>query len=71
MGSILAKHAPAEIAAEVVPKICRGEQVVALGLTEPRGGSDAAHLQLKARREAALATPPQRLERHDQPGGAP
>jgi cyclohexanecarboxyl-CoA dehydrogenase len=51
MGSILVKHAPAAIAAEVVPKICRGESLVALGLTEPRGGSDAAHLQLKARRD--------------------
>ena len=50
MGSILVNHAPAEVVKEVVPRICRGETVVALGLTEPRGGSDAANLQLKARR---------------------
>src|SRR5579883_421460 len=50
MGSILVHHAPIEIAKAVVPRICRGETVVALGLTEPRGGSDAANLQLKARR---------------------
>jgi cyclohexanecarboxyl-CoA dehydrogenase len=50
-GSILAHHAPAEIANDVVPRLCRGETLVALGLTEPRGGSDAANLQLKARRD--------------------
>jgi len=32
MGSILVHHAPIEIAKEVVPRICRGETVVALGL---------------------------------------
>jgi cyclohexanecarboxyl-CoA dehydrogenase len=51
MGSILARHGPPEIASDVVPRICRGETLVALGLTEPRGGSDAANLQLKARRD--------------------
>ncbi len=51
MGSILARHGPPKIARDVVPRICRGETVVALGLTEPRGGSDAANLQLKARRD--------------------
>lgn len=53
MGSILARHGPPTIAKTVVPRICRGETVVALGLTEPRGGSDAANLQLRARRENA------------------
>jgi len=51
MGSIIAANARPEVARAIVPKICAGETVVALGLTEPRGGSDAAHLQLKARRE--------------------
>ena len=51
MGSIISVHAGAAVAEEIVPKICAGEAVVALGLTEPRGGSDAAHLQLKARTE--------------------
>jgi cyclohexanecarboxyl-CoA dehydrogenase len=49
MGSIVAAHARPEVADEIVPRICSGEAIVALGLTEPRGGSDAAHLQMKAR----------------------
>jgi cyclohexanecarboxyl-CoA dehydrogenase len=35
----------------ILPPICRGEVVPALGLTEPGGGSDAAHVKLAARRE--------------------
>jgi len=49
-GSILVHHASGQMAREVVPAICRGERLVAFGLTEPRGGSDAANLQLKAKR---------------------
>ena len=49
MGSIVAARARPEVADEIVPRICSGEAIVALGLTEPRGGSDAAHLQTKAR----------------------
>ena len=51
MGSILSTHASPEIAQEFVPKLCSGEIMVALGLTEPRGGSDAAHLITKAKRD--------------------
>ena len=47
-GSILVDHALPDLANEVVPKICQGELVVAIGLTEPGGGSDAANLQLRA-----------------------
>ena len=50
-GSILARHAAPEIAREFIPKICAGEIIVALGLTEPSGGSDAANLRLAVRRE--------------------
>ena len=50
-GQILARHARPDVAAEFVPKICRGETLIALALTEPGTGSDAAHLALKARRE--------------------
>ena len=50
-GALLVAHAPAEMAAAVVPQICAGESVLALGLTEPGGGSDAANLRLKAVRE--------------------
>ena len=48
--AILLRHALPEITREWVPRMCRGEAVVAICLTEPRGGSDASNLQLKARR---------------------
>ncbi|MEE8544520.1 MAG: acyl-CoA dehydrogenase family protein [Alphaproteobacteria bacterium] len=51
MGSVIALHARPEVARRVVPGIIAGETIVALGLTEPGGGSDAANLKLKARRE--------------------
>ena len=48
MGGMVAKHASEEIARGWVPRVIAGEAVVGLGLTEPRGGSDAANLQLRA-----------------------
>ena len=48
--AILLRHAQPEITREWVPRMCRGEAVVAICLTEPRGGSDASNLQMKARR---------------------
>ena len=50
MGGMVAKHASPEIARKWVPRVTRGEAVIGLGLTEPRGGSDAANLQVKARK---------------------
>ena len=50
-GQIISRHARPEVAAEWVPKLCRGEALTALALTEPGAGSDAAHIQLKARRD--------------------
>ncbi len=50
-GTILEHHAPPELAREWLPKLCRGEVCIALALTEPETGSDAARLKLKARRE--------------------
>jgi cyclohexanecarboxyl-CoA dehydrogenase len=50
MGGIIAAHAVPEIAREWIPGIVSGDKIVALGLTEPRGGSDAANLQLRAER---------------------
>ena len=47
-GQIVANHARPELAREWIPKIVSGEALIALGLTEPRGGSDAANLQLAA-----------------------
>ena len=51
MGGMVAKHANKDISAEWVPKVISGDAVVGLGLTEPRGGSDAANLILKATKD--------------------
>ncbi len=45
--SILERNAP-ELAHETVPQICAGTQIMALGLTEPGAGSDAANIRLSA-----------------------
>jgi cyclohexanecarboxyl-CoA dehydrogenase len=50
-GSIVARHAVPALAAELLPPLCKGERLIALALTEPQGGSDAAALRLKARRD--------------------
>jgi cyclohexanecarboxyl-CoA dehydrogenase len=49
--AILIRHAQPEVFREWVPRMTRGEAIVAICLTEPRGGSDASNLQLKARRD--------------------
>jgi len=51
MGTILARNASADIASHWVPRLVSGEAIVGLGLSEPRGGSDAANLALRARRD--------------------
>ena len=50
MGTILARHASPDVATHWVPRITKGEALVGLGLTEPRGGSDAANLTVRASR---------------------
>jgi cyclohexanecarboxyl-CoA dehydrogenase len=50
MGTILVRHANPELARHWVQRLTGGQALVSLGLTEPRGGSDAANLALKARR---------------------
>ena len=50
-GAILVRHANEEIKNEWLPKMVRGDAIIAICLTEPRGGSDASNLQLKARLE--------------------
>ena len=50
-GAILLRHASDEIKQTWVPRMTRGEAVIAICLTEPRGGSDASNLQLRARRD--------------------
>ena len=49
-GAILIRHAQPQVYREWVPRMTRGDAIVAICLTEPRGGSDASNLQLKARR---------------------
>ncbi len=51
IGGVIAQHAPEALKAEVLPQIAEGRLLAALGLTEPRGGTDAANLQLRARRD--------------------
>ena len=50
-GQIIARHAAPHLAAKWIGRAVRGEALLALALTEPRGGSDAARLMLSARRE--------------------
>jgi cyclohexanecarboxyl-CoA dehydrogenase len=51
LGGVLELHASEETKRQVLPKIAAGELIIALGLTEPRGGSDAANLIVKARKD--------------------
>ncbi len=51
VGQILSGYARPEVAAEWVPKICSGEEIVGIGLSEPQAGSDAGMPRLRARRE--------------------
>ncbi|KRC04322.1 acyl-CoA dehydrogenase [Hydrogenophaga sp. Root209] len=44
-------HGTPELQAEVIPPVLRGEQIAALGITEPGGGSDVAALRTTARLE--------------------
>ncbi len=50
-GKIIATHASSEIRSVWIPRLVSGEAIISLGLTEPRGGSDAANLTLSARRD--------------------
>ena len=49
-GQILSHYARPEIARPWLEKLVRGEALVAIALTEPRGGSDAANLRLRVER---------------------
>jgi cyclohexanecarboxyl-CoA dehydrogenase len=50
-GKIIATHASPELRSAWIPRLISGDAIIALGLTEPRGGSDAANLALSARRD--------------------
>jgi acyl-CoA dehydrogenase len=47
------KHGSPELQAEIIPPVLRGEQIAALGITEPGGGSDVAALRTTARLDGA------------------
>lgn len=49
-GQILAHFANDEIRREWLPRLIAGELMIAIALTEPRGGSDAANLGLRMER---------------------
>jgi cyclohexanecarboxyl-CoA dehydrogenase len=50
-GQILANFGQPEVVQPWIDKLIAGRALVAIALTEPRGGSDAANLQLKMQRE--------------------
>lgn len=50
MSDVIMRFGSEEMKQEVLPKMATGELISALGLTEPRGGSDAGNLILKAER---------------------
>jgi cyclohexanecarboxyl-CoA dehydrogenase len=51
VGQILAANARPEVARRWVPRICSGEEIVGIGLTEPHAGSDAGMPRLTAVRD--------------------
>jgi len=50
-GQILAEHGEPEIVGPWLRKLVAGEALLAIALTEPRGGSDAANLRLRVERD--------------------
>jgi cyclohexanecarboxyl-CoA dehydrogenase len=49
-GQILAQHGRPDVARPWLEKLTRGDALLAIALTEPRGGSDAANLRLRVER---------------------
>ncbi len=49
-GQILAHHGKAEVVQPWLARLTRGEALLAIALTEPRGGSDAGNLRLRIER---------------------
>jgi len=50
-GQILAEHGRPEVVGAWLDRLIRGDALVAIALTEPRGGSDAANLRLRVERQ--------------------
>ena len=53
VGNILADHGDPDAVSGILESTCSGRTLLALALTEPGGGSDAANLRLKAERTNA------------------
>lgn len=51
VAQIIARNARPEVAKKWVPKMVSGEEIVAIGLSEPTGGSDAGNPTFTARKE--------------------
>lgn len=51
-GQILSEHGQPEVAGPWLKRLTAGEALLAIALTEPRGGSDAANLRLRVERVA-------------------
>jgi cyclohexanecarboxyl-CoA dehydrogenase len=51
-GQILSAHGRPEVVGPWMRRLVRGETLLAIALTEPRGGSDAANLRLRIERQA-------------------
>jgi len=51
VGAIVARNGDERQRAAFLPPICRGDFITALAVTEPSGGSDAAHIKMQARRD--------------------
>ncbi|MCB2026635.1 MAG: acyl-CoA dehydrogenase family protein, partial [Ottowia sp.] len=49
-GQILSEHGQPSVARPWLERLTRGEALLAIALTEPRGGSDAANLRLRVER---------------------
>ncbi len=47
------RHGSAALQQQVIPPVLRGEQIAALAITEPGGGSDVASLRTTARRDGS------------------
>lgn len=51
VGAIIVRSGDPRQQAAFLPPICSGDAVAALAVTEPAGGSDAAHVKMQARRD--------------------
>jgi len=51
IGAIVARNGDERQQSTFLPPICRGDFITALAVTEPSGGSDAAHIKMQARRD--------------------